>query len=104
MIHALSDLAGLAADNVAVGETGLDPTYSDSLKTQEAAFREQLRLVVPHGLPVLVHCRRAFQLTLRILREEKACHVGGIMHAFSGLPEMARELLRLGYASPFPAP
>ena len=95
---ALSDLAGLAADSVSVGEIGLDPTYSVPLKTQEAAFREQLRLAVSHGLPVLVHCRRAFQLTLQLLREEKACHVGGIMHAFSGSPEMAREFIRLGFA------
>jgi len=95
---ALSDLAGLTAHGVAVGETGLDPTYSVPLKTQEAAFREQLRLAVSHGLPVLVHCRRAFQRTLQLLREEKAGHVGGIMHAFSGSPEMAREFIRLGFA------
>jgi len=94
----LSDLAGLASGSVAVGEIGLDPTYSVSLKTQETAFRDQLRLAVAHGLPVLVHCRRAFQLTLQLLREEKASHVGGIMHAFSGSPEMAREFIRLGFA------
>jgi TatD DNase family protein len=96
--NALSDLAGLAADSVAVGEIGLDPTYSVPLKIQETAFREQLRLAVSRGLPVLVHCRRAFQLTLQLLREEKASQVGGIMHAFSGSPEMAREFIRLGFA------
>jgi TatD DNase family protein len=96
--NALSNLAGLAADSIAVGEIGLDPTYSVPLKTQEAAFREQLRLAGSRGLPVLVHCRRAFQLTLQLLREEKACHAGGIMHAFSGSPEMAREFIRLGFA------
>jgi TatD DNase family protein len=95
---ALSELAGLAAGSVAVGEIGLDPTYSVPLRTQEAAFREQLRLAGSHGLPVLVHCRRAFQQTLQLLREEKACHSGGIMHAFSGSPEMAREFIRLGFA------
>jgi len=97
-IDTLSDLSGLAAGAVAIGEIGLDPTYSVPLEIQEAAFREQLRLAGSHGLPVLVHCRRAFQLTLNILREEKACLAGGIMHAFSGSPEMAREFIRLGFA------
>jgi TatD DNase family protein len=96
--NALSELAGQAAAGVAVGEIGLDPTYSVPLKTQETAFREQLRLAGSLGLPVLVHCRRAFQRTLQLLREEKACHAGGIMHAFSGSPEMAREFIRLGFA------
>jgi TatD DNase family protein len=65
---------------------------------QERAFRSQLRLAVSLGMPVLVHCRRAFQRTLQILKEEGACQVGGIMHAFSGSPEMAREFIRLGFA------
>ena len=94
----LTTLAGAAGESAAIGEIGLDPAYTVSLKTQEAAFRQQLRLAVSLGLPVLVHCRRAFQLTLQLLREEKAGCVGGIMHAFSGSPEMAREFIRLGFA------
>lgn len=95
---ALTILAGAAAHSVAIGEIGLDPAYSVPLETQETAFRHQLRLAVSVGLPVLVHCRRAFQRTLEILREEKVSHVGGIMHAFSGSPEMAGEFIRLGFA------
>ena len=94
----LSALAGMTAGSSAIGEIGLDPAYPVPLATQEAAFRQQLRLAVSRGLPVLVHCRRAFQRTLQILREEHASHVGGIMHAFSGSPEMAREFIRLGFA------
>lgn len=95
---AFSDLNGRAADSVAIGEIGLDPAYPVPLKTQEAAFREQIRLAVSRSLPVLVHCRRVFQLTLQLMREEKVCRVGGIMHAFSGSPEMALEFIRLGFA------
>ncbi len=65
---------------------------------QESAFREQLRLALRLGLPVLIHCRQVFQRTLRIMREERVEQVGGIMHAFSGSPEMAREFIRLGFA------
>jgi TatD DNase family protein len=93
----LGRLAGIAATGVAIGEIGLDPIYQVPMDVQEQAFREQLRLAVLLGLPVLVHCRRAFQRTVTVLREEKAALVGGIMHAFSGSPEMAREFIRLGF-------
>jgi TatD DNase family protein len=95
----LARLAGLSSGNVvALGEIGLDPSYAVSMERQERSFREQLRLAVSRGLPVLVHCRKAFQRTLRILQEEGAHHAGGIMHAYSGSPEMAREFIRLGFA------
>ena len=94
----LSQLTQLASTGVAIGEIGLDPGYTVSMECQERAFRDQLRLAVALSLPVLVHCRQAFQRTLGILREEHAQHVGGIMHAFSGSPEMAREFIRLGFA------
>lgn len=93
----LSRLGVCASAGVAIGEIGLDPAYTVPLDRQERAFRDQLRLAVSLGLPVLVHCRRAFQRTLRVLQEEHAHHVGGIMHAFSGSPEMAREFIRLGF-------
>jgi len=96
--HTLSRLAERASAGVAIGEIGLDPAYAVSLERQERAFRDQLRLAVSLGLPVLVHCRQAFQRTLRVLQEEHARQVGGIMHAFSGSPEMAGEFIRLGFA------
>jgi TatD DNase family protein len=94
----LAVLAELLPQGVAIGEIGLDPSYTVPLEIQETAFREQLRLALKLGLPLLVHCRQAFQRTLRIMREERADQVGGIMHAFSGSPEMAREFIRIGFA------
>lgn len=94
----LSRLAMLSSAGVAIGEIGLDPSYTVSMECQELAFRKQLRLALSLGLPVLVHCRRAFLQTLHILQEEGARRVGGIMHAFSGSSEMAREFIRLGFA------
>jgi TatD DNase family protein len=90
-------LAELAGTGVAIGETGLDPAYDVSLELQEAAFRAQIRIALDQGLPLLVHCRRVFQRTLQVLREEGAQQVGGIMHAYSGSLEMAREFIRLGF-------
>jgi len=94
----LAQLAERAPQGIAIGEIGLDPAYTVPLDIQETAFREQLRLSLKLGLPVLVHCRQAFQRTLRIMQEERADQVGGIMHAFSGSPEMAHEFVRLGFA------
>lgn len=94
----LERLQELSADGVAIGEIGLDSAYPVSLELQEKAFREQLRIAVKCGLPVLIHCRRVFQRVIKILREERADQVGGIMHAFSGSVEMAREFIRLGFA------
>lgn len=95
--NALAWLTENASTGVAIGEIGLDPAYTVSMERQEQAFRDQLRLAIALGLPVLIHCRRAFQRTLRILQEEHAQQVGGIMHAFSGSPEMAGEFIRLGF-------
>ena len=93
----LDQLLELSAHGVAIGEIGLDPAYPVPLKLQERAFRAQLRVAVTCGLPVLIHCRRVFQKVIEILREERAGQVGGIMHAFSGSVEMAREFIRLGF-------
>ena len=94
----LARLGEFAVQGVAIGETGLDPSYQVALEQQERAFRAQLQIAVSHGIPVLIHCRRAFQRVVTILREERAERVGGVMHAFSGSVEMAREFIRLGFA------
>lgn len=93
----LQRLAVYASHGVAIGEIGLDPSCAIPMDRQERAFRDQLRLAVARNLPVLVHCRRAFRRTLRVLSEEGASRVGGIMHAFSGSLEMAHEFIRLGF-------
>ncbi|HEY6838079.1 MAG TPA: TatD family hydrolase [Geobacteraceae bacterium] len=93
----LDELARYLPHAVAVGEIGLDYTYANVSRTvQQESFRAQLRLAIAHGLPVLIHCRRAFADLFRILREEQAERVGGVMHAFSGSLEIARECPGLG--------
>jgi TatD DNase family protein len=98
-LAALPALDRYLADAVAVGEIGLD--YSDKncdRLLQQELFRKQLRLAVKYSLPVIIHCRRAFADLLRILAEEKAHHCGGVLHAFSGSVEVAREAVALGLA------
>lgn len=95
----LAELAQFAQNAVAIGEIGLDYLVAGvSRERQLTAFRAQLRLAVELGLPVLIHCRRAFSDLLSVLREEGVSRVGGVMHAFSGSAETARECVRLGLA------
>ncbi len=94
-----------SAQTVAVGEIGLDRLLaSPSPAVQEAAFRGQLRLAIASGRPALIHCRRASALLLRILREEGAWRVGGILHAFSGSRETAAAAIDLGFTIGFGGP
>ncbi len=95
----LAKLARHAEKAVAIGEIGLDYMLGEvPREAQLRAFQGQLQLAVEMHLPVLIHCRRAFQDLLRIMREEHVERVGGIMHAFSGSLETARECIGLGFA------
>jgi TatD DNase family protein len=81
-----------------VGETGLDWHYDLSPRdTQERVFREQIRLARQWARPLMIHTREAPAATLRILREEGAGEVGGIIHCFSEDLAFAREALDLGF-------
>jgi TatD DNase family protein len=95
----LEELSGYLVNGaIAVGEIGLDYLAEEATREiQQEVFRRQLRLAVKLGLPVLIHCRGAFADLLRILRQEGGDRVGGLMHAFSGSPETARECISLGY-------
>ena len=93
----IADLLTLAPLAAAIGEIGLDYAGSDPPReTQRYAFRAQLKLAVTARLPVLIHCRKAFKDLLEILAEEGVAQIGGVMHAFSGSPEIARDCVRLG--------
>jgi TatD DNase family protein len=93
----LQQLDRIAPQGVAIGEIGLD-AGSGNLEQQTVLFREQLRIARRHRLPVLIHCRHAIGRTIALLREEGAAEFGGIMHAFSGSVESARECIKLGFA------
>ncbi len=90
---------------VAIGEIGLDYYWdSASREVQWNVFREQIRLARKLGMPIVIHDRDAHQDILRLLKEEKASDVGGIMHCFSGDWEMARECLAMNFYISFGGP
>lgn len=90
---------------VAIGEIGLDYHWDESPKeVQHEVFREQIRLARRVKLPIVIHNREAHQDVLRILKEEKAEEVGGIMHCFSGSWEVAQECLDMNFYISFGGP
>lgn len=85
---------------VAVGECGLD-YHVEGLdpEAQQRYFEGQLRLARETGLPVIVHARRAVDAVIATIRRVDG-HSGrlrGVVHSFSGSPEQARQLWRLGF-------
>ena len=82
---------------VAVGEIGLDFAVGhDRQECQMALFRKQLEIAIEHQLPVIVHCRKAFEPLHRILSDYGG-EICGIMHSFSGSPEWMYRFLDLGF-------
>lgn len=94
------ELVALAQDArvVAIGETGLDYYRSTGdLVWQHERFRRHIRAAKQSGKPLIVHTREAADDTIRILREEGADRIGGVMHCFSENWEIARQALEMNF-------
>jgi TatD DNase family protein len=92
-----SKLRQLSSSARAIGEIGLDyALIVHDRKLQQTALHRQLSIAAEAGLPVLIHCRNAFADLIAILKEHRVDRFGGVMHAFSGSPEVARECIRIG--------
>lgn len=90
------ELARLSAHPkvVAIGETGLDYyRLSEPLDWQRERFRRHIRAARDTGLPLIVHTRSSAEDTVRMLREERAAEVGGVMHCFTETWEVAQAAL-----------
>ncbi|MCD8305505.1 MAG: TatD family hydrolase [Prevotella sp.] len=80
---------------VAVGEVGLDYYWSREFEREQMeAFREQAEWSVELKLPLMIHCRKAQNELVRLLRDYKADLAGGVFHCFSGNAFEAAELLQ----------
>ena len=85
----------LAKDTfVAIGEIGIDLYWDTSfLKEQQHAFREQIKLAKQYQLPIVIHCRDAFDEVFEILEMEKSDDLFGIFHCFTGTFEQAKQAI-----------
>lgn len=83
---------------VAVGETGLDYyRLTGDLEWQRERFRTHIRAARALKKPLIIHTRAAAEDTLRVMREEDAGAVGGVMHCFTESWEVASACLDMGF-------
>jgi TatD DNase family protein len=83
---------------VAIGETGLDYfRLSGDLEWQRMRFRTHIRAAILAKKPLIIHTRSAADDTLRIMREEGAAQVGGVMHCFTESLEVALQAISMGF-------
>ena len=87
---------------IAIGETGLDyyrmadRAYAD-MEWQRTRFRTHIRAAIESGCPLIIHTRSASEDTIRILKEEGADRIGGVMHCFTESLEVAKQAIDLGF-------
>jgi len=88
---------------IAWGEIGLDFYYDHSPRDlQIEVFRRQVRKARDLGLPIIIHSRDADEETIELLKAECSGDFrGGIMHCFGGTPEMAKQLMDIGFLISF---
>ncbi len=83
---------------VAIGETGLDYyRLTGNLEWQRDRFRRHIRAARETGKPLIIHTRSAPEDTLRLMREERASQVGGVMHCFTETWDVAAAALDMGF-------
>ena len=83
---------------VAIGETGLDYHYDFSPRQeQRRVFAEHLKIAAELDLPVIIHCRKAFDETMEILQQHSRDLKGVLFHCFSGSAEQAKIVLDKGF-------
>jgi TatD DNase family protein len=87
---------------VAIGETGLDYyRLAGDLAWQRERFRVHIRAAKACGKPLVIHTRSAAADTLRIMKEEGAGEVGGVMHCFTETLGVAKAAVDLGFLISF---
>lgn len=87
---------------IAIGETGLDyyrmsDRSYDDLEWQRERFRTHIRAALQTTKPLIIHTRSASVDTIKILQEEGAAAVGGVMHCFTESQEVAKAAMDLGF-------
>jgi len=83
---------------IAIGETGLDYfRLKGDLEWQRERFRIHVRAAKECRKPLIIHTREAAEDTLRIMAEESADKIGGVMHCFTESLEVAQEAIRMNF-------
>ena len=81
---------------VAIGEIGIDCAIDTPVKAQQALFEAQLVVASEQSLPVILHHRRSHHLLLESIKRSRFTQ-GGVIHAFSGSEQVARQYIDVGF-------
>jgi len=85
-------------DCVAVGEIGIDLYWEKKfLDQQKFVFEKQIELALNYNLPIVIHCREAFDHVYQILLKFSNKNLQGVFHCFSGTEEQARKIIDLNF-------
>lgn len=98
--EALASIQSAISDRriYAIGEIGIDLYWDKStLEIQRIAFKQQINWAKSLGLPIVIHCREAFDEVFEVLEEEKDDKLRGIFHCFTGNSEQARRAIDLNF-------
>jgi TatD DNase family protein len=83
---------------VAIGEIGIDLYWDKTLlKEQVLAFKAQISWAKELKLPIVIHCRDAFNEVFEVLEQEHDENLKGILHCFTGTLEQAQKVISLGF-------
>jgi len=82
----------------AIGEIGIDLYWDKTtLDIQKDAFRKQINWAKELGLPIVIHCREAFDEVFEVLENERDEKLRGILHCFTGSIEQAKQAIDLNF-------
>ena len=85
-------------DCVAVGEIGIDLYWDKKFFDQQKFFFEkQIKLALDYELPIVIHCREAFDHIYKILKKYSQNNLRGVFHCFSGSEEQANKICDLNF-------
>ena len=85
-------------DCVAVGEIGIDLHWEKKyLEQQKLVFEKQIELALQYNLPIVIHCREAFDHIYDILKKYLQHNLRGVFHCFTGNEEQARKIIDLNF-------
>ena len=83
---------------IGIGETGLDYyRLTGDLEWQRQRFRTHIRAAIKTRKPLIIHTRSAAEDTLKIMREENAADIGGVMHCFTETLDIAEQAMAMNF-------
>ena len=83
---------------VAVGEIGIDLYWKKKyFEQQKILFERQINIAIDHNLPIVIHCREAFEKIYNIIMKYKSKNLRGVFHCFTGNYEQAKKVCDLNF-------